>query len=31
MRKLMIGLARRLHEADRRETDLRKANSLTDA
>ena len=31
MRKLMIGLARRLHEADRREIDLRKANSLTDA
>ena len=29
MRKLMIGLARRLHEADRREIDLRKANSLT--
>ena len=31
MRKLMIGLARRLHEADRREIDLRKSSSLTDA
>jgi CRP/FNR family transcriptional regulator, cyclic AMP receptor protein len=31
MRKLMIGLARRLHEADRREIDLRAASSLTKA
>jgi CRP/FNR family transcriptional regulator, cyclic AMP receptor protein len=31
MRKLMWGRARRLHEADRREVDLRKAGSLTDA
>ena len=31
MRKLMVGLARRLHEADRREIDLRKTGSLTEA
>jgi CRP-like cAMP-binding protein len=31
MRKLMVGLARRLHEADRREVDLRRSGSLTDA
>ena len=31
MRKLMVGLARRLHEADRREIDLRKTSSLSDA